>query len=150
MNMNVHDGFIDGSTLPAGSQIDQKIGTEVPSMNLVSAIQVHIHEVGTTGGKNGVQMVLIPSPPSDNQYPVPSILNNNPSKSVQSFGRTRSRTRPAPSDTSVASLAIDGRAYYGPEFDSHGNHFNLIVKQMEFASLVLVWSILNFICLSIL
>ena len=73
MNMNVHDGFIDGSTLPAGSQIDQKIGTEVPSMNLVSAIQVHIHEVGTTGGKNGVQMVLITPSPSESSIQWPKF-----------------------------------------------------------------------------
>ena len=130
MNMKLHNRFIDVNTLPAGSHIDQKTGKAVPTMNLVLAIQVNIHEVVKTGDTNGVHMVLIPPSSSDNQSPVTSILNNNPSKYSQFFGRSGSRTHPAPSDSIVASVSINGRSYCGPEFDSNGNQLNLIVKQM--------------------
>ena len=83
--MKVRDGCIDGNTLPVGYQIDLKTRKSVPGMNLVSYIQAHIHEVITSGGENGAHMILLPTSPSGSQSPVPSILNNNHSKSGQSF-----------------------------------------------------------------
>ena len=79
--MKVYGGCMNGNTPPAGLYIYQKTGKKVPSMNLVSSIKEHIHKLSTTGGENGTQMVPILSSSCVTQYPVPSIVNNNPSLS---------------------------------------------------------------------
>ena len=110
--MKVRNGWIGGNTPPLGSPIGQKSVKAVRRMNLVSAIQAHIHEISKTGGSNVTQMVKILPAPGVTQSSVPSIVNNNPSTSGQSFGRSGTCTRPTRSDASVASVSINGRVYY--------------------------------------
>ena len=61
---------------------------------------------------------------SDTQYSVPSIVNNNPSTSVQSFVRSLYYTLPAPINSSVDSVSITSISYYGPTFESNDDRLN--------------------------
>ena len=111
MNMKVYDRLIDVNTPSPGFHTDQNGGKLIPSTNLDSAIQAHIHEVRYTSGTNGTHMIPIPPDPDGNQSPVPSILNTNSSIAGQSFGGARSCTRPKSNDAIVASASINEKAY---------------------------------------
>ena len=71
--------MINGNTPLPGFHTDQQIGKAVISMNLVSDIQAHIHEFCTTWVPNGTRMVPLPTAPYVVKYPLPYILNTNPS-----------------------------------------------------------------------
>ena len=61
MNVKLCNIWVDGNTPPARLHIEQQTGKAVPGINLVSAIQAHIHEVSTSGGENYTHMVpLLP------------------------------------------------------------------------------------------
>ena len=64
MNMKVCNGWVDGNTLPPGLNIYQQSGKAVSSMNLVSYIQAHIHDVSTTGGPIWYCFLLLQVKPS--------------------------------------------------------------------------------------
>ena len=105
INIKVSNGWID-------FHIEQQVGKAVPSMNMISSIQVHIHKLVMTGGANGTQLVTLPPYTSGTHYPVPFIVNNNPSTSGKCFVTDRYFNVPAPRDSSVASVQINGIEYY--------------------------------------
>ena len=149
MNMKLGNLWVDGNTPPEGYHISQKNRKPFLNMNFVSDIQAHINEFSTIGGANIAHMAPLLPASSGTQYPVPSIVNNNPLISGQSFEMSIYLTCPSPIDASVTSVSINGRAYYGPAFESTSNLLNWLLNQIEFTYLMLGWHILNCVYLSI-
>ena len=120
------EGWINGQTPPAGCTIDQH-GFATATTALVSAVQRSISAASTSSANN---IVPLPPPPASGNTMepppnrVPPIINTNASTAGSAFGRSGTRVNPQSNDGSsvsqVSLVSINGQAYNGPIYDSHG------------------------------
>ena len=122
VDLKVKEGWTDGNTPPSGFTID-KNEYAVPSNHLISAIRASMVSEASTSHQHDLTSTMTPLPPipPPREIPpgVPPIVMTSAATAGQSFGRTG--TRAAPSDSSIASVTINGRTHVGPVFDSSGH-----------------------------